>query len=168
MTCSILLVRGADVTGVAGYRRSFGRLCLEGPAPSLPPMIDTPGPLPGRQGRLHGHREVRHREWTPALRAAGLEQRTALAARTATGNSLASDELLIAANVATIPAVARPTMFVVLQVRQTLQQAGAMGAYSAARLVTGAALTRSCPSNSALLAVWATTGRRLRLIWLCG
>jgi hypothetical protein len=32
-------------------------------------------------------------------------------------------------------------MFVVVQVRQTLQQAGASGAYSAARLVIGAALT---------------------------
>jgi hypothetical protein len=33
-----------------------------------------------------------------------------------------------AANVANAPAESRPTMFVVVQVRQTLQQAGAMGA----------------------------------------
>jgi len=47
----------------------------------------------------------------------------------------------MAANVAKTPAVATPTMFVVVQVRQTLQQAGAIGAYSAALLVIGAALT---------------------------
>jgi hypothetical protein len=33
----------------------------------------------------------------------------------------------MAAKVATAPAVARPTMFVVVQVRQTLQQAGTIG-----------------------------------------
>jgi hypothetical protein len=38
-------------------------------------------------------------------------------------------------------------MFVVVQVRQTLQHAGAMGAYSAARLVIGAVLTLSCLST---------------------
>jgi hypothetical protein len=37
----------------------------------------------------------------------------------------------------------RPTTFVVVQVRQTLQQAGAMGAYSAALVVTGAMRTES-------------------------
>jgi hypothetical protein len=39
------------------------------------------------------------------------------------------------------------TMFVVVQVRQTLQQTGAMGAYSAARLVMGAAFTLSFVST---------------------
>ena len=34
-------------------------------------------------------------------------------------------------------------MFVVVHVRQTLQQAGAMGAYSAALVVTGAIRTES-------------------------
>ena len=37
-------------------------------------------------------------------------------------------------------------MFVVVQVRQTLQQAGTAGPYSAALLVIGAALTLSCRS----------------------
>lgn len=41
------------------------------------------------------------------------------------------------------PPRASPTMFVVVQVRQTLQQAGAIGAYSAARFVIGATRTVS-------------------------
>jgi hypothetical protein len=42
---------------------------------------------------------------------------------------------------------ASPTRFVVVQVRQTLQQAGAAGAYSAARFVKGAILTESLRST---------------------
>jgi hypothetical protein len=50
--------------------------------------------------------------------------------------------------VAKILAVTSPAMFVVVQVRQTLQHAGAMGAYSAARLVMGAALKLSWRSTA--------------------
>jgi len=47
-----------------------------------------------------------------------------------------------AATPATVtPPTARPTRFVVVHVRQTLQQAGTAGPYSAARLVTGASRT---------------------------
>jgi hypothetical protein len=46
-----------------------------------------------------------------------------------------------------MPAVASPITFVVVQVRQTLQQAGAIGAYSAARFVIGAARTDSLRST---------------------
>jgi hypothetical protein len=41
------------------------------------------------------------------------------------------------------PPTIRPTTFVVVQVRHTLQQAGAIGAYSAARFVIGAMRTES-------------------------
>jgi hypothetical protein len=41
------------------------------------------------------------------------------------------------------PPTTRPTTFVVVQVRQTLQHVGAIGAYSAARVVTGARRTES-------------------------
>jgi hypothetical protein len=49
-------------------------------------------------------------------------------------------------------------MFVVVQVRHTLQQAGAIGAYSAARFVIGAARTES---RRIMLSVYSPRGRAL-------
>ena len=57
---------------------------------------------------------------------------------------------LTPAKAAIAPAEKRPTRFVVVHVRQALQHAGASGAYSAARLVSGVALTVSCLSTSSV------------------
>ena len=55
-----------------------------------------------------------------------------------------------------IIAMPRPIMFVVVQVRQTLQQAGTTGAKSAVRAVTGANLTEA---RSSTLGGYAEAGR---------
>jgi hypothetical protein len=55
--------------------------------------------------------------------------------------------------------VERLTRFVVVQVRQALQHAGASGAYSAARLVMGAALTLNWRSTDEAY-VWIAVARR--------
>jgi hypothetical protein len=54
----------------------------------------------------------------------------------------------VAAAASTAPAPnTSPTTFVVVQVRHALQQAGATGAKSAARVVIGATFTDSCVST---------------------
>ena len=59
-----------------------------------------------------------------------------------------------------IIAMPRPIRFVVVQVRQTLQQAGTTGAKSAVRAVTGANLTEA---RSSTLGGYAEAGRALLL-----
>jgi integrase len=42
---------------------------------ALPPRIDTPILFPAPRGGYIDHERFRHREWTPALHAAGIEHR---------------------------------------------------------------------------------------------
>ena len=75
----------------------------------------------------------------------------------------------LAAPSAAMPPSAMPTRFCVVQVRHTLQQAGATGAYSAARFVTGASriemrcsIVRQRSVTTALLTVTPPTVTEIR------